>query len=766
MDFGEIKKYYVEGNTVRIEFEKNIGMVTVITDSIINIFANFDGIKRSSKAVEGEKNKRIHFYCENIDGKIVIETKEIKAIICDNFYVDFYNKEGELVCSDYKGKRVNTSKLSEKAIKLLEAEGHTVNIGNTDSFNVQVVKETGDLEAVYGLGDKTGFMNKLGYEYEMWNTDDPSVQVECYKALYKSIPFFIGVNKTNLYGIFFDTTYHGYFNMGKESSKYYYFAAKEGDLNYYYFAGDTINSIIQAYTYLTGTAPLPQLFTLGYQQSRWGYESEEEVRNVAELMREYKIPCDTIHLDIDYMDNYKVFSWNKSTYTDGGKMISDLGKEGFKFVTIIDPGVKVEKGYNIYEEGIEKGYFAKDSSGNVYENVVWPGDSVYPDFGNESVRKWWGDNQKYLVDMGVRGVWNDMNEPASFNGPLPDDVCFRDGDRVTNHLEIHNVYGHLMAKATYEGLKKYDKRRPFIITRACFSGTQKYSTAWTGDNHSIWAHLQMALPQLCNLGLSGMPNVGTDVGGFSADATGELMARWVQVGCFSPLFRNHSASGTRYQEPWQFEDNIIDIYREYVELRYSLIPYFYDLFHIEENTGLPILRPLVMKYTWDKETRNLNDEFMVGENILVAPVVYQGQTKRMVYLPKGNWFDYHTGEKICGDRYIIKAAPLNICPIYILEGSIIPNYPKQQYIGEKEINKLILNIYEGEGTYEHYQDDGETFNYQKGEYNLYRFETKGGKLYGCLTYKGYGMLYKGVIINYKGKTIEADFNEDKFEIEL
>ena len=313
-----------------------------------------------------------------------------------------------------------------------------------------------------------------------------------------------------------------------------------------------------------------------------------------------------------------------------------------------------------------------------------------------------------------------MNEPASFHGPLPDDVVFSDGERKATHAEIHNVYGHFMAKACYEGLKKLDGRRPFVITRACYAGTQKYSTVWTGDNHSLWAHLQLTIPQLCNLGLSGFPFAGADLGGFGSDTTAELLVRWVQTACFSPLFRNHSALGTRPQEPWQFGSEALDIYRKYVKLRYQWLPYFYDLFWEAERTGAPILRPMVFHYPNDETARTCNDQFMVGGRVLVAPVVQQGARQRLVYLPAGEWYDYWTREKFTGPASIIRDAPLDVCPIYVKAGSAIPMAQPQSYVGQVEPDVLLLDVYPGQGVWDHYLDDGESFAYRDGKYHQYR----------------------------------------------
>ena len=545
------------------------------------------------------------------------------------------------------------------------------------------------------------------------------------------------------YGLFFDNTFHSYINLGKESDDYFYYGADGGNLDYYFLGGNTLANVIKNYTYLTGRTPLPQLWTLGYHQSRWGYESADDIKYIANTMRENKIPCDVIHFDIDYMDNFKVFTWDQENYGPKGKLLAEIKKDGFKAVTIIDPGTKVEKGYFMYDEGIEKGYFATDAKGQVYENVVWPGDSVFPDFGRKEVRQWWGDKQQILLDMGVGGVWNDMNEPASFNGPLPDDVVFHDEDRKVDHLEMHNMFGHYMDKATNEGLKKYSDKRPFVITRACYAGTQKYSTVWTGDNQSLWAHLQMTIPQLCNLGMSGFAFCGSDIGGFGADCTPELLTRLIQAAVFSPLFRNHAAKGTDNQEPWRFDKETLDIYRKYVELRYKFLPYIYDLFYKGQETGLPIMRPLVLHYEDDPETRNLNGEFLVGENLLVAPVLEQGARRKMVYIPEGTWYDYWTGEAVSGKQYILRDAPIDICPMYVKAGSIIPTYDVVEYVGQRPYTTLHLLTTPGEAAYEHFQDNGENYDYLSGKYNLYSFhKDEAGSLKVDMLNEGYQLYDK------------------------
>ena len=762
MEFGRLCSWEQQGNRIEFTFENGSGRLEVVTDRILNIFSGRVSNEHRSKAIEGEKAVETRFSVSEENGVVTVSTDCVTAKVCDGFFVDFYEADGTVLCRDRREARKVRAGLSDELKALKEAEGHSVEEEGAGAVEVVKCMEGG--EAFYGLGDKTGFMNKRGYEYVMWNTDDPSPQMDNFKSLYKSIPFFITLRDDAVFGLFYDNSYRSCFDMGKESDDYYWYGAADGNLDYYLIAGDSMAEVVSGYTYLPGTAPLPQKWTLGYQQCRWSYMSEAEVRDVAGNMRRCGIPCDAIHLDIDYMDRYKVFTWtpDKERYPNPEKLISDLSEDGIKIVTIIDPGVKVEEGYSVYDEGVENDYFAKTPEGDIYVNEVWPGDAVYPDFGKEEVRGWWGRNQQFLIDKGVRGVWNDMNEPASFRGQLPSDVVFTDEDEVSDHARMHNLYGHNMAKATYEGLKERDGRRPFVITRACYAGTQKYSTAWTGDNHSIWAHLQMVIPQLCNMGLSGMPFVGTDVGGFGSDCTKELLCRWVEAGCFSPLFRNHSAIGTRYQEPWQFDEETVRIYRKAVELRYHLIPYYYDLFWKEEKTGLPVMRPLVLHYEKDETARECNTEFLVGENLLAAPVVVQGDRKKLVYLPAGEWYDYWTGERLesVDGKWIVRDAPLDTCPLYVKAGTVLPVWPKQNFVGEKDTDSvLMLEIYPGEGSWEHFQDDGESFDYRDGVYNQYHCELKDRTLTVTRVHDGYEKKYEKVLVTCMGQSVEGVFDE-------
>ncbi len=761
--FGRLESYEAAGAKVYFHYEGSgfRPCVEVITDSIINVFIDYNGHGHESRAVDekifgqvrdittgaeecnGENTAKIHSgtAIKSVlleKSGVVIKTEKLTAIVSDGFHVDFYDNKGVPLSLSHRGEREkNKADMNEAMLALLAGEGHEASAEAADNYPVQEIRTLESDDCIYGLGDKTGFLNKREYEYEMWNSDLPDPQEDNFKSLYKSIPFMMVLKKQGAYGIFFDNHGKTYFNLGKENSGYYVIGADEGNLDYYFMAGESLKDVVSDYTWLTGRAPMQQMWTLGYHQSRWGYETEDKIRDIAAKLKENEIPCDCIHFDIDYMDNYKVFTWNKETYRDERKVISDLKEMGIKAVTIIDPGVKVEKDYDVYEEGVKNGYFATTPEGEIYVNVVWPGDAVFPDFGNPKVRRWWEEKQKYLIDLGVAGVWNDMNEPASFRGPLPCDVVFTDEDRKAPHSQVHNIYGHNMAKAAYEGWREFSGKRPFVITRACYSGSQKYAVAWTGDNHSIWSHIRMAIPQMCNLGMSGMNFMGTDVGGFGSDTTPELLSRWTQVGCFSPLFRNHCALGRRNQEPWQFGGEVLSICRKYIRLRYEMLPYLYDLMHETECTGIPMLRPLVLEYDRDENVKNRNDEFMLGDRMLIAPVVEQGAREKLVYLPKGVWYDYWTGEKKEGESFFVRKAPLDVCPIYVKAGAVIPKYPVRMHVGEDKDDLLILEAYPGEGVYTHYQDNGEDFRYREGEFNEYRIINRNGEVEIETLHKGY-----------------------------
>ncbi len=540
----------VVGQKIQFNYQKGSLQLTIVTPEIVRVLVDATQGDRSY-AIEGNKVQKATFSVTTAPEQVTVKTSALSIIIGADQRLDVFNAAREPLVQDYLGKRQPLPRgMDAQQAALASAEGHELTAeGATSHGYHQVLKQLAPDEQFFGLGDKTGFINKRGYEFDNWNTDDPAPQMENFTRLYKSVPFLLGLKNGIPYGLFFDNTNRSHFDLGKESDAYYFYSVEDGVLDYYVIGGASLAAVIQNYTYLTGRTPLPQKWTLGYQQSRWGYQDAAEIKRIAQKMRAYHLPLDVIHLDIDYMDGYRVFTWDPHKYPDMKQFLAELKAAGIKIVTIIDPGVKEDPGYSVFDAGVRNNFFVKTPEGFDYVNRVWPGESVYPDFGRARVRAWWADNHQKLTAAGVAGIWNDMNEPASFNGQIPDEIIFSDEDQAATHGKMHNVYGHNMSRATYEGLLAQQQRRPFVITRAAFAGTQKYATVWTGDNHALWAHLQMMIPQLSNLGLSGFAFAGTDIGGFGSDTTAELLIRWLEAAIFSPLLRNHSAIGTRFQEP-------------------------------------------------------------------------------------------------------------------------------------------------------------------------------------------------------------------------
>jgi alpha-glucosidase len=742
------KNCKIQDNTAELIYENGSLFVTIFENNIVHV-AQKHGIE--SVAIEEDfipKAATPDITCKDTSDakgtaaeagvsdaavKAVISARDITVYVKDNEKLDIYYK-GKLVLSDYEKARKKSEKNPYEDLAIAELEGHTVGKDEEKTDAVTIIKKLGKDDAIYGLGDKPGCLNKRGYSYVNWNTDDPAPHVDSFKSLYKSIPFFIVLGDEYCYGIFADNTYKTTFDFGYENTDYYFVEHEKGELDYYFMPGNDMAEVVGLYTSLTGTTPLYQRWIYGSHQSRWGYYTQDEVLDIADKFRELDIPCDVIHMDIDYMNGYRVFTFDDKKFPDVKGLSEKLADRGVKLISIIDPGVKKDEDYFMYKEGMEMDAFAHDIDGSVYENAVWPGTSVFPDFTKQSVRSWWGDKTKILLEHGISGIWNDMNEPASFNGPLPDDVQFEYGA----HEKVHNIYGHFMAKATYEGLAKNDGgKRPFVLTRAAYAGSQKYCGGWTGDNHSIWAHIALSLEQVCNLSVSGLAMCGSDIGGFGSDTTPELLVRFYEAAVFVPFFRNHSAMGTRRQEPWQFDETTIDAVRKTVKLRYRFIPYIYDLAHECEKTGAPIVRPLVYEYPADKHVRNIFDEYMLGSFVLVAPVIAPGKEAREVYLPDGDWYDYYTGEKYSGGRYILADAPLDKVPVFIKAGAIIP-------VADGEIrstediteDKISILTYPGKGSFVHYQDDNETFAYRNGAYNAVEYTQDGDKLEKKVLHKG------------------------------
>ncbi len=594
---------------------------------------------------------------------------------------------------------------------------------------------------IYGLGERTGAMDKRGQAFPVWNVDPPMHHSEQTVTMYISIPFYLCLNESDgeAYGLLLDHTGRVEVDAGATSSAEMTLTVEGDTLVAYIFAGPTPADVVRQYTELTGRMPLPARWTLGLHQSRWGYEDAAQIRELAHNLRTRRHPCDAVWLDIDYMDGYRNFTWHPVNFAQPRQMIEELRQQGLRLVTILDPGTKVENEYFVYQQGDERDYFCRYPDGSYFLGEVWPGACVFPDYTRQDVRDWWGSLYAPHIDLGVAGIWNDMDEPAlttilsehsaeHIHGKTMDSkvVHWPDADRESGqkgeqltHRFFHNAYGMEMARATYEGLLRLrPDERPFVLSRSGTGGIQRYATVWTGDNTSQWEHIALAISMCLNLSMSGVAFVGVDIGGFWNDSNGELLVRFAQLGAFLPFCRNHNARFSISQEPWMFGEPFESAYREAIELRYRNLPYLYTLFAEAARTGAPIIRPLYYHYPQNPQALASEDQLLIGESLLSAPIS-SASGQRSVYLPPGTWFDYWTGEAHDGDQSLTIAAPLSRWPLFVRANSILPQAPLMQYSDEKPVDPLIIDCYlsvGGQGSYTLYEDDGSTQAYTRGSF--------------------------------------------------
>lgn len=620
-------------------------------------------------------------------------------------------------------------------ITILDLSGRTIVADAPQALSVDgaaftLRKQLPLSEHIYGLGDKTGgTLDRRGKSFVDWNTDaygyDSSTD-----PIYKSIPFFIGTGgEGGSYGLLLDNSWRAWFDFGHRSREILEMGAPDGPIDYYVIAGPNVRDVVRRYTDLTGKAPLPPEWSLGYQQSRYSYMSADEVRDIAATLRKDRVPTDVIWLDIDYQDRNRPFTVNTTTFPDLKGLVSDLGTQGIKLVTITDLHVAdaPNEGYAPFDTGIAGNHFVHNPDGSVYVGKVWPGPSVFPEFTDKSARAWWGTNFKTLVADGVAGFWNDMDEPSVFNELLtmPSDVVHHiDSDdfatRNASHAEIHNVFGMENTRATYDGMKALrPDERGFVMTRASYAGGQRYAVTWTGDNSSTWDHLRLMVHQLINLGLSGFSYAGADVGGFTGGPSPKLMTRWFELAAFTPIFRDHSAKDTPRAEPWLDGPEQLDIRRRFVEERYRLMPYLYSLADENSRTGDPLMRPVFYDYPAAADAScDQSMTFTLGRSLLVAPPPKMESPESYdVCLPKGAWYDYWTGKPLGNTDRITETPSLESLPVFVRAGTILPRQPLVQSTSETPQGPLALDIYPGEdcsGTI--YFDDGHSMAFTKGAF--------------------------------------------------
>lgn len=735
----------------QLNYRENLNMKFKAYNGGLRVFKNYE-INHNNIDIYFSNMKITLTMFENDIVKVFIGDKYEESI-STNGVVDDLGK-GEFIVEEdsnfviIKGTKVltfvdkNTTEISFK-----DLEGNIINEDFQPSFkdeegNVYISK-VNDCLAYYGLGEKGGDLNKKGCYTENFNTDDPETDDDSI-TYYKTIPFYVALKEEATYGIFFDNSFRSYFDMGKEMGDRIFFGAIGGQIQYYFIPGENIKEVVKNYTALTGRMEMPPLWSLGYQQCRFSYFSQEEVRELVKTFEEKDIPLDVVYLDIDYMDGFRVMTFKTPNFDDAAGLIGDLKEKGIRTITIIDPGVKVDEEYDVFKRGKEGNHFTKKLDGEMFIGAVWPGDSAFPDFSNKDCREWWkSELKKFISEHGMDGIWNDMNEPCVFNNDHKTmlETCLHNSDNgVIEHKEFHNRYGFEMSRCSKEAQEElHPNERGFSMTRATYAGGQRYSSVWTGDNMSLWSQMRMSISMNANLGISGFSFVGNDVSGFGLDSSEELFIRWMEMGPFIPIFRNHSNMYTRRQEPWAFGPRAEKIAKKSIELRYELLPYIYDLYYISHKEGLPIFRPMIMEYEKDMNLLNIREQFMLGENMIVAPVLYEGERSKTVYLPKGSWFNYFTMEKLQGGKWYKLHCELDEILVFVKEGAIIPTYNKKFRNVKERPNNILLKVFGENAKGFHYNDDGHTMEYLEGKYTYMDIKVVDGKEELKLINNGYSI---------------------------
>eukprot|EP00743_Colponemidia_sp_Colp-15_P003065 GILK01003313.1.p1 GENE.GILK01003313.1~~GILK01003313.1.p1 ORF type:complete len:953 (+),score=172.61 GILK01003313.1:342-2861(+) len=570
-----------------------------------------------------------------------------------------------------------------------------------------------------------------GEPYRLYNLDVFEYDLNSRAALYGAIPLILSHDLSKTVGLFWVNPSETWIDVSQindesgnpGSSTHWY--SESGIMDVFFLLGPSPRKVFSQYASITGTAPLPQYFSIAYHQCRWNYRDQEDVSTVDAGFDEHDIPYDVIWLDIEHTDGKKYFTWSGAHFPEPEKMLKAIDDKKRKMVTIIDPHIKRDPGYSVHTEGTSKGYYVKKPNGEDFDGWCWPGSSSYLDFVNPQVRSWWADLFKFDSYRGSAPnlyTWNDMNEPSVFNGPeitMSKDNRHLDG---TEHRDLHNLYGMYYHRATFEGhlTRQNNKDRPFVLSRSFFAGSQRFGAVWTGDNMAQWSHLAAANPMLLSLNLAGLPFVGADVGGFFGNPDKELLVRWYQAGAFYPFFRGHAHIETARREPWLFGEPTTSMIRQAIRVRYALLPFWYTLFRHHELTGEPILRPLWVEYTQDENTFGMEDQFLVGSDLLVKPVTESNQKTTTVYLPGSEpWYDYYTRTRYAPGDYRVELVQHSI-PVYQRGGSILPRQDRPRRnsaVMRHDPYTLVVALdskYKAKG--ELYKDDGQSFDYKNGAF--------------------------------------------------
>lgn len=604
-------------------------------------------------------------------------------------------------------------------------------------------------DIVYGLGEQVRGINKKGWKYISWNYDNPNHQEDT-QSLYGAHNFII-ISGSVTFGAFFDYAGKMDFDIGYTNRDTLKIKANKNDLTIYIITGENEKDIVKQFRKIIGKSYVPPLWAFGYGQSRWGYKNEQDIRTVAEKYKSADIPIDSIYLDIDYMERYKDFTINKERFPDFESLVKDMKSQGIHLVPIIDAGVKIEKDYNVYEEGVKENYFCKNADGNDFVGAVWPGRVHFPDFLQPSTRKWFGEKYSVLTKLGIDGFWNDMNEPAIFytedrlsdtcekikqltstnmgineyfeftemvaglNGNIGDyDKFYHNVDgKMIKHSDIHNLYGMNMTRSAFEALKEINpEKRTLFFSRSSYIGAHRYGGIWQGDNKSWWSHILQSMQQLPALNMAGFLFIGSDVGGFGANTTEDLMLRWLQYSLFTPLFRNHSADGTREQELYRFDN--VDVTSKMIKIRYSLIPYLYSEFLKAVLNDEMMFKPLAFDFPNDCMAKQVEDQLLIGNELMIAPIYKQNAQGRYVYLPEEmmlvrmkSYDDYTTEILSKGHHYVDVA--LNELVFFVRNNKAIPFNKTAENTSKIDLKSIKLVGYEN-SSYTMYSDNGYSSN--------------------------------------------------------
>jgi alpha-glucosidase len=693
---GNIETVTINDHDIVFKTTNAYGKIEVYSPSVIRVRLDKKPLGRDfSYAVIGEPGKGKANITQN-EENITLITDSLKAVVTKKpFSVAYYTTNGELINQDEQGLGTSWAGDAVTTYKKLQPNEHFI-----------------------GLGEKTGNLDRAGNGYTNWNSDVYGYRVD-QDPLYSTIPFYIGIHGNLNYGIFLDNTYQSDFNFGASNNRFSSFGARGGEMNYYFIYHKRLADIIKSYTWLTGRMPMPPLWSLGYQQNRYSYYPEAEVMRIAKTLREKRIPADGVTLDIHYMDKYQLFTWNKSRFPDPAKMSDSLNKMGFKLTVIVDPGIKVEKGAPAYESGLKDDVYIKYPDGQNYTGQVWPGWCNFTDFTSSKGRAWWRKQVDFFAKSSVSGIWNDMNEISTWGQKMPDNVLFDYDGAQTSHLQAHNVYGLEMARSSYEGALEHFKERPFVLSRSGYAGLQRYSAIWTGDNRAEEDHMLQGVRIMNSLGLSGVSFTGMDIGGFTGNPTVSLYTRWIELGAFVPYYRNHTGVNTKAAEPWAFGEDVLDIARNYISLRYRLMPYLYSSFYESTQSGMPVMRSLAIDYTFDPKIwwADFQNQYEFGGAFMIAPFESTKEYGK-IYFPEGTWYDLYNGDVIAGKQE--KVIPLNVAklPVYVKGGSIIPMQSLVQTTSILPTDTLSVHIYNGPAAngFVYYEDDGKSFDYKKGSF--------------------------------------------------